>query len=121
MVDHPLDLLGREPQHRGDGLEHVVLARHVSAQHVVEHHVLEILLTGSLPRGHPLEPPDSVLQVLNLILIPLRLHGEVELELPQTGLGLVLLLPQLLDLHVLPRNLLKGRGEMSDLKWMNYH
>ena len=69
VINNSLDLLLVQLQHGPDGLQHVVLACHVGAQHVVQHHVLEVLLAGPLHSGHPLQLPDCVLQLLYLVLI----------------------------------------------------
>ena len=85
----------------------MVLAGHVGAEHVVENHILEVLLTGSLHRSHPLQLPDVVLQVLDLVLVFLLLQRDVQLQLSQTSLRLILLLSQFLNFDILPCNFLK--------------
>ena len=68
VLDHTLDLFRSQFKNSSDGLQHVVPTADICAEHVVEDDILEILLTGALHGGHPLQPSDVVLQLLNPVL-----------------------------------------------------
>ena len=119
MLDDTLNLFRSQFKNGSDGLKHVVFTADICAEHVVEDDILEILLTGALHGGHPLQSSDVVLQLLNPVLkcqmsnVTMKIdevthlvfflfHRNIELKFPQTCLSLVLLVPQLLDLHIFP-------------------
>ena len=68
VLDHSLNLIRSQFKNCSDGLQHVVPTADICAEHVVEDDILQILLTGSLPGGHPLQSSHVVLQLLNPVL-----------------------------------------------------
>ena len=68
MLDDTLNLFRSQFKNGSDGLKHVVFTADICAEHVVEDDILEILLTGALHGGHPLQSSHVVLQLLNPVL-----------------------------------------------------
>ena len=125
-IHYLLHLLPRENEHRPNGLEHVLPAAVVVAEHVAEHHVLEVLHVGAalLAAGEALLPEQLVFQVIDLkgnlcILLPndglwshlvdvlLLLGHRRHLQLPHGGLHVEELLAEVADLDVLVGDFLR--------------
>lgn len=102
----PLDLLGREVEASGHGVEHVTLGGGIRAEEEFQGDVLEVLQIDALPRLVPLQPADLLVEVTLLLRhLVLHRHGR-HLQLPDGPFQLVLGPSQVLDLHFLPGQLL---------------